>query len=324
MMNTTNTTLNNINQINSSLGNLANTLNDINAQHKQDENIEWQKNQITNEFDFQKYWADKQFEYQKMMNNLTMSREDNAIQRRAADLAAAGLNPNLAVGQPASSQGFGGAGSVGVVGTNLGQRHVAKLNQDAGAYLDARMRMAQLGQTYAQNELLDSQRQYYESLAGKVDAETATIPDTQNYLRANTSLSSGRLRQLEHDLNINVERHIRSNDNGNYALIQQVLNSLKTRLSSKEPLINIDSINPSAGIKNLVDSVRLALSDFSVSVPHIAFSLEQTISKFKDFLIDYGLIERSPHFPKDFQELIDMWKDVIKDFQDRALKKFSK
>lgn len=303
MMNTTNTTLNNINQINSSLGNLANTINDIKSQQKQDENIEWQKNQITNEFDFQKYWADKQFEYQKMMNNLVMSREDNAIQRRAADLAAAGLNPNLAVGQPASSQGFGGAGSVGVVGTNLGQRHVAKLNQDAGAYLDARMRMAQLGQTYAQNELLDSQRQYYESLAGKVDAETAAIPDTQNYLRANTSLAQGRLRSLTHDLNISIERNIRSNDNGNYALIQQVLSSLQSRLSSDKPLFDVDL--PS------VDRLADALKNIRLPVPNIAEAVKKAV--------DYTISELKA-MPGKYKEAVDKkWKQILDDNLRKAI-----
>lgn len=43
------------------------------------------------------------FNYQKELNNLTMQREDNAVQRRMADLIEAGLSPYLAVGSSANS-----------------------------------------------------------------------------------------------------------------------------------------------------------------------------------------------------------------------------
>lgn len=47
-----------------------------------------------------------QYEYQKHLNQLTMEREDNAVQRRMNDLMAAGLDPSLAAGSAASSSGF--------------------------------------------------------------------------------------------------------------------------------------------------------------------------------------------------------------------------
>ena len=51
-------------------------------------------------FDYMK----KQYEYQKELNQKMMDREDNAIQRRAADMQQAGINPLLAAGQPAQAQ----------------------------------------------------------------------------------------------------------------------------------------------------------------------------------------------------------------------------
>lgn len=64
------------------------------------------QNQIAkNNFDLQQ----EQFDYQKQLNELTMEREDTAVQRRAEDLIAAGLDPSLAAGSAASSSTFSSA-----------------------------------------------------------------------------------------------------------------------------------------------------------------------------------------------------------------------
>jgi len=103
-------------------------------------------------------------QYQRELQDTLFEREDNAVQRRVADLQAAGLSPVLAAG---SAAGAGPAVSISSAKKDAPQ----KSPQASLMKMEALARMADISKTMAETHLLTSQAKSA-SVKAKVDAET--------------------------------------------------------------------------------------------------------------------------------------------------------
>ena len=87
----------------------------------------------------------QKFDYDKQLQQDIFAREDNSVERRTADLKAAGLNPVLAAGQGARA-----GAPIGVTAPQVSEGPAKSIGQIAGV-------SAQMSMTRAQTALINAQ-----------------------------------------------------------------------------------------------------------------------------------------------------------------------
>lgn len=125
-------------------------------------------------------WSNQRdFDYQKNLQQEIFTREDNAVQRRMEDLKKAGLNPNLAAGSAA------GAGAV------VGRSNTPGISGNpVGSALDMAQHVQQLRAQRTENEILKNQKDKSAADA-KVAENDAMLSELEflNYMGIKPTLS---------------------------------------------------------------------------------------------------------------------------------------
>lgn len=143
---------------------------------------------------------DANMAWQKEENQITRDREDNAVQRRAADLEKAGINPMIAgLGQGAQA-GLGGV----VTPPQMQQNNVGEIiagMQLGSSIADIKLKNAQVKKTEAETDNIEEQTTHAKNSnpvilenmrkeGVKLDAETTNIIEDTQLKKSNQLLNS--------------------------------------------------------------------------------------------------------------------------------------
>jgi len=132
----------------------------------------------------------EQYQYEKGLQKTIFSREDNATQRRIADLRAAGLSPVLAAGSPA------GAGAV--VSTQAPQIGKFGLDEKVAGLIGMIKMDADISRTNAEIELLNTQMKQIDQML-PVNIEQAQATTRHQNASAYKTYQEGREAEVDAD-----------------------------------------------------------------------------------------------------------------------------
>lgn len=206
----------------------------------------------------QRNW-EKQFEYTKWLNQQQMAREDTAVQRRAADLQAAGMNRLMAAGNGAE------AGTLTSFQGNAGGSAPQFEGNPIESFLAARQSQANIANTEAQTTLVKNQAETEKAKNALVKEQKILTELTQAKTKRETSKILAETLREYNDYKIESDAGIKSNDTSRANNLYSTIDLL-VRLAAQKFGLNIWS-KPKGGGKpfpgtdgkgNITDPVRAA------------------------------------------------------------------
>lgn len=157
-------------------------------------------------YELQKDWQN----YQKQLQREIFQREDNAIQRRVSDIAAAGGNPAMAW------ETGNGASAGSIVDTSAPQR----AHDDYGQLMNSSLAMFAGGlKQFQEARLMDAQIKNLNAVTSKTDSETITEEIRQLQIKALTAKTNEEknlyvqeIKEKEHNLELSKAGDLRTTD----------------------------------------------------------------------------------------------------------------
>lgn len=258
-------------------------------------------------YELQKDWQN----YQKQLQREIFQREDNAIQRRASDIAAAGGNPAMAW------ETGNGANAGSIVDTSAPQQ----APYDYSQLMNSSLSMFSGGlKQFQEARLMDAQIKNLSAITDKTDAETITEEIRQLQLKVLTAKTNQEknwyiqeIKEKEHNLELSKTGNLRTTDPklSMYNTIEDYFNRIIPN--------NIDNLNSA-------DLFKLGMEIGLFAIP--GFGAIKAGSKIIPFALK--MLKRGD-IPKDVNSFIKFFSNVfkkkptkeqIKKFEDMNKKQF--
>lgn len=254
--------------------------------------------------------------YNKQLQREIFQREDNAVQRRAADIKAAGGNPALAW---ENASGAAGAGStIPVESPRLEDTSASFYNIDAMYNQDASVK-AQIAEIASNIDKNNADIHYTNANADKTIAETATAYLNQLFIKeqmAKTRAEKDKIRSeistIKHDLKLSVRGMLRSNDPK--MSVYNTLTDAAHKVDYAFKNFNVDDISDAHLYNFLLEAGLFAIPSFAAFKIYKGVKNAAKLRVIANYVKTYGV-------PKSKENVRFMWRHIKRGFDNLHYKK---